>query len=320
MPRPGTNRNALCGAREALEGKQTVPRADAILTCLMDIKGHATNKHVTIYSDCKMAVDGFKKGRAYSKLTACGAIWADIWDVVEEIHQSGGSVTVLKVKAHSEDENIVPLPQQKGNQCADHYAGISVVEVPASEVAHINWQDRKLRAIQERMITALQMLPHRARHPRENISLSEAPAPRTKSNARAAPAEAMQHVVKRRGPMLECEKCGLFWAAASTQAILDRGPCLGHTTYGTQPSDRPWVIPSNGLEVIWGRTTLHRSHQAKWLRGVLYCGQCGCHSIEGQSLRDLGKLCKMNPQSKYVVDTRRMMSTGRPRQGVKAWP
>ena len=97
-------------------------------------------------------------------------------------------------------------------------------------------------------------------------------------------------------------------------------PCLGHNTYGTQPSDRPWVIPSNGPEVIWGRTTLHRSHQAKWLRGVLYCGQCGCHSIEGQSLRDLGKLCKMNPQSKYAVDTRRMMSTGRPRQGIKAWP
>ena len=229
-------------------------------------------------------------------------------------------MTILKVKAHNEDEAVVPLPQQRGNQCADHYAGISVVEVPASEVAHINWQDRKLRAIQERMIVALHMLQQRARHPREETSLSEALPPRTESNARAAPAEAMQHVVKRRGPMLECEKCGLFWAAANTQSILDRGPCLGHNTYGTPPSDRPWIIPSNGPEVIWGRSTLHRSHQARWLTGVLYCGQCGCHSIEGQSLRFLARRCKMNPQSKYAVDTRRMMFTGRPRQGIRAWP
>ena len=179
------------------------------------------------------------------------------------------------------------MPLQKGNQCADHYAGISVVEVPASEVPHINWQDRKLRAIQERMITALHMLPRRGRHPREDTSLTEDSQPRTKSNARAAPAEAMMHVISRRGPMLECEKCGLFWLAANTQQILDRGPCLGHNTYGTQPMGRPWVIPSGGPHVVWGRTCLHKSHQAKWLRGVLYCGQCGCHSIEGQSLRGL---------------------------------
>ena len=166
------------------------------------------------------------------------------------------------MKSHTEDEAIAPLPLQKGNQCADHYAGISVVEVPASEVAHINWQDRKLRAIQERMITALQMLPRRGRHPKEEISLSEDSQPRTKTNDRAAPAEAMMHVVSRRGPMLECEKCGLFWLAANTQQILDRGPCLGHNTYGTQPMDRPWVIPSGGPHVVWGRTCLHKSHQA----------------------------------------------------------
>ena len=28
----------------------------------------------------------------------------------------------------------------------------------------------------------------------------------------------------------------------------------------------------------------------------------------------------MNPQSKYAVDTRRMMCTGKPRQGIKEWP
>ena len=54
-----------------------------------------------------------------------------------------------------DDEVLAPLPLRLGNQCADYYAGISVVEVPASETAAINWRDKKLRAIQERMITAL---------------------------------------------------------------------------------------------------------------------------------------------------------------------
>ena len=126
VPKPGSNRQALYGARGSMEGKQTVPRAEltALLTCLMDIKGHDTIRTIIIYSDCKMAVDGFHKGRAYSKLTACGAIWSDIWDCVDEIQRQGGTVELRKVKAHCEEEAIVPLPQQKGNQCADHFAGI----------------------------------------------------------------------------------------------------------------------------------------------------------------------------------------------------
>ena len=103
-PRPGTNRDALHGARGALDGKQTVPRAEltAILNCLLDLKGHKTIKNITIYSDCKMAVDGFQRGPAYSKLTACGAIWADICDVIQDLKISHVDVTILKVKSHTE--------------------------------------------------------------------------------------------------------------------------------------------------------------------------------------------------------------------------
>ena len=56
------------------------------------------------------------------------------------------------------------------------------------------------------------------------------------------------------------------------------------------------------------------------MRGVLYCGQCGCHSIHGQTLRGLAQLCRINPTGKYAVDTRRMMVTGKARQGIREWP
>ena len=71
--------------------------------------------------------------------------------------QRGIKVSLHKVKAHTEDDNIAAPALRRGNQCADHHAGLAVNEVPASEAASIGWRDRKLRAIQERMIIALQI-------------------------------------------------------------------------------------------------------------------------------------------------------------------
>ena len=65
--------------------------------------------------------------KPYSQLTACGAIWADIWTIIQDLQASGVNVTIRKVKAHTEDKALAPLPIRLGNQCADYYAGISVI-------------------------------------------------------------------------------------------------------------------------------------------------------------------------------------------------
>ena len=70
------------------------------------------------------------------------------------------------------------------------------------------------------------MLPWRGRHPQEGSSLTEGEKPAPKKPS-IGPAEARQHVVKRRGRMLEFERCGLFWLAANTDEIVNRGVCLG---------------------------------------------------------------------------------------------
>ena len=44
---------------------------------------------------------------------------------------------MLKVKAHTDDEQVAALPQRLGKQCADHHAGLAVVEIPTSEVVMI---------------------------------------------------------------------------------------------------------------------------------------------------------------------------------------
>ena len=73
------------------------------------------------------------------------------------------------------------------------------------------------------------------RHPHEGSTLTEEDTPTPKKKPRIGPAEAMQQVVKRRGRMLEYERCGLSWFAAQTDEILKRGVCLGHNTYGVTP-------------------------------------------------------------------------------------
>ena len=102
-----------------------------------------------------MAVDSFAKGKVYSQKNKCGAIWADTWSIIDDLEAKGIAISMLKVKAHTADEQVAALPQRLGNQCADHHAWQAVVELPTSEVVMIRWKDRKQRAIQERMILAL---------------------------------------------------------------------------------------------------------------------------------------------------------------------
>ena len=139
---------------------------------------------------------------------------ADVWTLIEELDQKGVKVQIKKVKAHTDDDQLAPLPVRLGKLCADHHVGHAVEELPAGEVASIKSRDRQQRAIQECMILALQMLSRRVRHPWESSTVPEASVPKTKRNSRIGPAKVMQLVVKRRGCMLECERCCLFWLSA----------------------------------------------------------------------------------------------------------
>ena len=82
LPKAGSNKEAKYGARGALGGLQTVPRAElrAIQHCLSSIKAHKHIKKLTIYSDYKVVVDGIAKGRQYTSQTKLGQLWASVWD------------------------------------------------------------------------------------------------------------------------------------------------------------------------------------------------------------------------------------------------
>ena len=113
-PEPGSNKIAMHGARGSLGGKQTAPRAElqAILECFKDLKQCPNLAKIIFYSDCKMAVGSFDKGKVYAQRTACGAIWGDIWEIVEDLEGKGIPLSTCKVQAHTDDHQVSPCTSQ----------------------------------------------------------------------------------------------------------------------------------------------------------------------------------------------------------------
>ena len=155
--------------------------------------------------------------------------------------------------------------------------------------------------IQERLIQAIFILPKRGRHPDES-----APEPTTIRAPRIAAAKALDHEVTRRGPYLKCARCGQFWLSKRSDVLEDLGPCLGHTIYGKPERDIPWVIPTSAKQVRWGQQVLHRTHQARWIRGVMFCTECGAYSTGGNTFRKLAAPCRPNPKGAYALQTKRL--------------
>ena len=160
------------------------------------------------------------------------------------------------------------------------------------------------------------MLPRRARHPGE--TWAEPSTPYVKA-PHMAQAKALEHDVVRRGPYLECLRCGQFWLSTRIDILTDLGCCPGHTIYGTPERDRPWVIPSGGKAIRWGQQTLHRTHKTRWLRGVMYCTECGAYPTSGHTFRRLRDPCVPNPGGQYALETKRLNS-GKLRPGITNWP
>ena len=294
FPKLGSHKEARFGARGALGGPQTVPRAElkAIHHCLSVIKHHKTIKKLHIVSDCKMAVDGLRKGRQYTSKTKLGTLWCSLWDEYESCTKRGIEITFAKVKSHSKEEHQVSIVMKQGNDVADHHAGLGVRECPAGEANRIRNLDSKVWWIQERMVQALLLLPKRGRHPQERQHLNEAAEIKIPHNRqRQAGARLLKHDVSRRGPMIECKRCGQFWESTATNLILAQGMCPEPKIYGQPQLERPWLIPSKRGPIWWGKHKLHKSHTAAWYRGVLYCSDCGHFSFKGNSLRGLALPC-----------------------------
>ena len=175
-----------------------------------------------------MAVDGISKAKL-------GHLWARVWDEDEECLKSGIAIEVFKVKSHEKNIDKVPKILQDGNNCADHHAGLGVRECPSGEANRIHNIDSKARWFQEGMVQAILLLPKKGRRPneRDHVTETESHIRILHITQRKARAHLLKHDVIRRGPMLECKRCGQFWESTASSMIFSEGICPGPKIYGT---------------------------------------------------------------------------------------
>ena len=183
-----------------------------------------------------MVVDRFNGGMEKCKQSKLWELKRDFWEPFERIKPRMNVFTISKVKAHCDHNSVVPEEHRKCNNMADRYAGQAVVEVTTGDESRVRRMDRQTRLTQERMIQAIFLLPRRARHPEDVTSEPAIPYARA---PRIAQAKALEYDVTRRGPYLECQRCGQFWLSKRVDILADLGQWSGQHAYGTPARDRP---------------------------------------------------------------------------------
>eukprot|EP00973_Karenia_brevis_P010186 1378978-Karenia_brevis.AAC.1 len=74
---------------------------------------------VTIWSESKIVVSGYNKGKTHTLQSLLVTDWEEIWEQAEAILDRGTSVQVKNVKAHTFDEALASKELQNGNWQAD---------------------------------------------------------------------------------------------------------------------------------------------------------------------------------------------------------
>eukprot|EP00973_Karenia_brevis_P010860 1469462-Karenia_brevis.AAC.1 len=95
----------------------------AVIRALLNVKatGLGVTK-VTIWSDSKIVVQGYNKGKVHTLQSPLVTDWEDLWDQAEAISQRGTPIYIRKVKAHTSDEAVASREHQNGNWQADRFA------------------------------------------------------------------------------------------------------------------------------------------------------------------------------------------------------
>eukprot|EP00973_Karenia_brevis_P068550 9533545-Karenia_brevis.AAC.1 len=79
---------------------------------------------VTIWSDSKIRVNGYDKGKTHTLQSLLVTDWEEVWEQAEAILSRGTRVLVKKVKAHTTDEALASKELQNGNWQADRFVDL----------------------------------------------------------------------------------------------------------------------------------------------------------------------------------------------------
>jgi len=249
-----------CFAFGALPGKaQSVPRAE--LYAILYVVERASGP-VQIFTDSKIAVDGFKGGPNANPASAMAGLWSRFWASLKD-----GSELVWVPSHKSEADvtsGVLPLHALVGNAMADEVATVAAAQcaLPQADADRYElWKARTI-AVQKRLVEiALDTFSFTRRDGEEQEAL---PRPPPKLPVAAAALRSEHRIAIQRG----VHRCLVCLAAAKP----------------TEPTFRDWLESScPGAEPVpFGEakppTWLNAdpSHTIRAHRGMAWCTSCGC--------------------------------------------
>ena len=91
---------------------------------------------------------------------------------------------------------------------------------------------------------------------------------------------------------LKCMHCHQVWGRSDLRRAVDEGspcPLLDYWNVRSVTPDRP-ILGRLGVAPVVGGHQLHISHRLMYLRGIIYCGTCGCFT-DGTRVQKLTRPC-----------------------------
>ena len=280
------------------EGIQTVPRAE-LYAVYMAIK-HSTGT-TTIYSDCKYVVDGFHKGKGLTIHGSHGDLWSLLWEACQA---RTGQVTVVKVKAHTDEDAVqegrISKYHQQGHRISDTYAGegAKMHQVDPDIVAQIQDTDVMAARVLQRLLAinlaCAKEFPTQA-NKRSRADPQPASQPRRSGGTQAAVLKQLAelgHVICPQGNnnTIKCQRCYGHRPLTEAKTWVLAGQCPGPPTSSTGPPGLPQPPPAGAAPTpAFGRGTIDKSHRTTIIKGVLFCWGCGAYAVKRVST--LSKPC-----------------------------
>ena len=297
-----------CGAHFPLPGEiQTVARGELYaLVCLLK---HADQlAEIDFVTDNKGVRDVYNKGPKDAAFSSNCDLFRETFQI---IIKKALKVTVRWMPSHLATKPNVVRPDDvtdsdiKGNDLADHYAGLSAeaFQVPLNIAIQCKHYYKLVKRIQKRIIAVISNLPERKKYVTVNTTkeLVKTLDDRIKES---------MHSIQRSNNRIYCTVCkNDFRLGDQSLHPWLKGPCT-ELTY----DNRPNRIDNELLHV--GNQNVHSSHRLSVHRGLVYCHKCGCR--KGTHIKKMAHSCE--PPTKYGRDCLQAIANDVRPPNLAEWP
>ena len=281
----------------------------------------ATSGRMVLWSDYKAFVDGFARGRVFTRTSRMADLWEDLWDALEARPGGKEAIEVKKVKAHISEEDArsgkagIAMEVWLGNRAADQAArrGADAHELPADVVQRVKRHSDMTPLFLRRIACVIEAVMEKERDQASPLGPRRATAPRPRWTVRR---RALRQALADSGHRLSVRRL----ANGQTRVLCTK--CLAIRR--SRPGLTGWLRAARCPGVVDRlrrpmalSPQAHYSHELELRGEVVICARCGYYTGVGTCIRDLKWPCGRRQAPRAAENFRRTSLGQHPRTGKR---